>query len=415
MLSCLYSQEEGHIALIEQNELYTPNSDPNQDLLNPHKDRTFLEKLRRASPSCRQGDSGGSGGSDPILRSLKNHNLSGSLIDSILHGREMGMSELPGDVKRVLHPNQADDFKVKLKESLKDGTWGKTNLHFDGFEKLVGSPPDHNSYSCASSPNPQVGGAMGVASPTPTNISSLSSTVTSDLSGYSTAANFAHPPPQHSHAPPPHNYAPPPHSYAMPSSCDQPIHYYPPGGAPSPVSAQHSPQPPPTFDAVNSPPHSSMMSGVSSPTPSLVSSAYSGQIVNNHGPHLMPVIQGHAFSSANAISATFGNASTTSIPNFTGDQYRYHHHQQQQCRLNSVPDPELSGILNQFEQPPSHGHGHAYGHAHINRESEEYGEEFLKELVEDAEVRVVGMPSHAHSNASETDFLAQAQLINSNS
>ena len=59
MLLCSYSQEESHIELIEQNKLYTPNSDPNQDLLNPHKDRTFQEKLVGSPPNPQVGGVGG--------------------------------------------------------------------------------------------------------------------------------------------------------------------------------------------------------------------------------------------------------------------------------------------------------------------------------------------------------------------
>ena len=108
------------MALIEQNELYTLNSDPNQDMLNPHKDRNFLSRLSNTKHLCSSQE-----GAEPIIKSLEKANLPQSLVDGVLHSREMGLQHLPGSVKRVLHHNQADAFKVKLRKSLADGTWGK--------------------------------------------------------------------------------------------------------------------------------------------------------------------------------------------------------------------------------------------------------------------------------------------------
>lgn len=159
----LCSQKEGRLALLEQSELYTSNSDPNQDMLNPHKDRNFLSRLTDTTHTCHPDE-----GAAPIIRSLQSVDVSDSVIDGVLQGREMGLDILPGKVKRVLHHNQADAFKAKVRKMMDEGTWGKPD-----------TPPDTPSLvtpTNTTSPVPE-----GTVSPALTLVSSLSSNVSSDV------------------------------------------------------------------------------------------------------------------------------------------------------------------------------------------------------------------------------------------
>ncbi len=146
---CLcYSQEEGQLALIEQKELYTSNPDPHQDLLNPHKDRSFLSRLADNANLC-----GDANPREPIVRKLKESNLSESVINGYLDRREQGLFQLPEGIKTVLHPNQVPAFR--------DGSLLK---RIEKEANVVSAPP-------ASDSPPQ----SGVVSPTLTYISTLSS------------------------------------------------------------------------------------------------------------------------------------------------------------------------------------------------------------------------------------------------
>ena len=365
------SQEEGHIALIEQNELYTPNPDPNQDLLNPHKDRTFLEKLMKAAPSL----CSGSDGPEPILRSLRNANLSSSLIDSVLHGREMGMSELPGNVKQVLKPNQADEFKVQLNKSLEAGTWGKTDLHFDGFEHVVRSP------------QPEL---ASVASPTP---STLSSTLTSDpsVSGLAPPTqcynNLARATPpivgNHTHS-----------ELNLQPSTNQPISYYPGCGQGGVASPYNSPQPSPIHSSMlyghydtRSPPGSGVPSPapMASPASSFMGSVHSGQRSQQggRGPVIMSVGPNGYYpfqyeSAGSAISATFGR---NPVPNFSATQFQPTLHSSDQVPVSGM-DAEVSGILNDFHDP-SPGKSEAPAPHSQNWNGDGVGDEFLQGFSDD--------------------------------
>lgn len=104
----LLSQEDGRMKYIEYREMYAKNCDPNQDLLSPHKDPAVTACLMDSENRCRKEE-----GAAPIIGSLKEAQVCMSLIDSVLHGREVGLSTLPGKVKRVLTENTADDFVIQ--------------------------------------------------------------------------------------------------------------------------------------------------------------------------------------------------------------------------------------------------------------------------------------------------------------
>jgi len=147
------SQEKGQISLIEQKELYTSNSNPNQDFLNPHKDKQFLSRLTDAANLC-----GNAKGKEPIVKKLKEANLSESAIYSYLEGREQGLFELPGHIKQVLSPNKVQAFK--------DGSLFK---QLEGEASPIISPPLDLASAIESPPQ------SSAVSPTFTSLSTLSS------------------------------------------------------------------------------------------------------------------------------------------------------------------------------------------------------------------------------------------------
>ena len=167
---------------MEQNGLYTLNSDPYQEILNPHKDHTFLSKLSDSTHLCKHEER-----ADPIIRSLSNANLSQSLMDNVLHAREMGMKHLPANIKTVLHHNQADAFKAKLRKSLADGTWGKPETDPKPWklqEPSLGiweNPPTNSELARVSPRPPYFSHSL-----TPTH--SMESSLTSNQSPHGTAS-----------------------------------------------------------------------------------------------------------------------------------------------------------------------------------------------------------------------------------
>ena len=116
-----HSQEEGRLSLIEQNELYTLNSDPNQDFLNPHKDTNFLSRLSDITKRCTAAQA-----EKPIVQSLREANLPESTVKAFLEGREQGINQLPRKIKTVLHHNQANAFReAKLLRMASEAAGGK--------------------------------------------------------------------------------------------------------------------------------------------------------------------------------------------------------------------------------------------------------------------------------------------------
>ena len=98
---------------------------------------------------------------------------------------QMGMKYLPANVKTVLHHNQADAFKAKLRKSLADGTWGKPKTDPKPWKLQEPSPgiwenPPTNTELARVSPQPPY-------SSTPI-IHSMESSLTSDQSPHGTAS-----------------------------------------------------------------------------------------------------------------------------------------------------------------------------------------------------------------------------------
>lgn len=339
--SCVCSQEQGHISIIEQSELYAPNSDPSQDILNPHKDCRFLSKLNDPAHLCRKEE-----GSEPIIRSLASANVPRQLMDSVLHGREMGMHQLPGSVKTLLHRNQADDFKVKLRKSLEDGTWGLPNMVDP--ESVVMSPP---LFPAQSPPSSSLSGA--VPSPTPTVQSTLSSAGMPPFTGNQlpldstqTLADRAH-------------FGSDQHTISYYSSSST---------ASSPPSTLHAP---PT--SVPSPTHSRLQSYVDTRSPSNSYSAVSSPastvgVVSSLSPassfmssatSLQRALKRKAASSFNsgestdfslrapdaAIASTFGNTSTNFLPNFSHVPFQNSQIPIPQLTQYSSPLPQTTPLL----------------------------------------------------------------------
>ncbi len=283
------------------------------------------------------------------------------------------MSDLPGDVRTVLHPNQADNFKVQLRKSLEDGTWGQTDLLFDGFEKLVRSPPPTGT--CAPSPNPTVISSLSTLTSDPSIISGQGPN--NNNTSYSATPTCM----VGNHA---HSEIDPPTSDGCAASSNPPIMYYcvpPGGGVPSPGSSHNSPQAPPILDG-GSPAHSSMrgggggggydvrsppgsavpspasssimgVAGTASPAPSFVSSVHSGQRAMVPPPMMMasgPKSGNYSFSPnlpSLAIASTFGNLPTNSVPNLTSAPPPPHGFSSIPG-INQVSDPEVEVILDGF-------------------------------------------------------------------
>ena len=156
------SQEEGQLALIEQKELYTSNSDPNQDFLNPHKDKQFLSRLADAANLCDNQEA-----KKPIVKKLKEANLSESAINGYLEGREQGLFQLPGGIKEVLRPKEVLAFK--------DGSL---------FKRL-----ERESLSVSSVKSP-ASGDLASATESPPQSSAVSPTLTSTLSTLSSTSDL---------------------------------------------------------------------------------------------------------------------------------------------------------------------------------------------------------------------------------
>lgn len=355
LLPLSHSQEEGRIAIIEQSELYAPNSDPNQDLLNPHKDCKFLSKLNDPAHLCRSED-----GSEPILRSLASANVPRQVMDSVLHGRELGMQQLPGNIKTLLHRNQADAFKVKLRKSLADGTWGLPDIVDP--ESVVMSPPLLPARSPPCQPE---------LSPAPT--------VQSTLSSYNSASSV----PSYSQALSESGQQVPPVDPSHFGGSDQhTISYYSSSSAaPSPASTHtslptsdhtHS-RPRSPYSAVSSP-ASSGMGVVSSlsPSSSFMSSATSVQRgVKRKTMSSIDSVDSMGFSTrapGAAIASIFGNSSTNFLPNFSEvpfqstqvpvpnqslpDQYNNSFQAMPPASVANN-DSELGQILDHFDSIPS--------------------------------------------------------------
>ena len=161
--------------MIVQKELYTTNADPNQDFLNPHKDRDFLARLADAANLC-----GDSEAQEPIVRKLKEANLSQSAINGYLEGRERGLFKLPDEIKTVLQPKEVPAFK--------DGSLIK---NLEKRARLFSSAlPSGDTPPGIQSP-PQ----SGTTSPTLTYISTLSSVSDTPPSTTSATSELVNPMP----------------------------------------------------------------------------------------------------------------------------------------------------------------------------------------------------------------------------
>ena len=362
------SQEEGHISLIEHSELYAPNSDPSQDLLNPHKDCKFLSKLNDSAHLCQTKD-----GSEPIIRSLASANVPQRVMDGVLHGRELGMQELPSNVKTVLHRNQADSFKVQLKKSLADGTWGLPDI-VDPASVVMSPPllPTNSSHSSQRySPTPTVQSTLSSSfkSPVSTTLPSISRTSSDSIMA---------------------GQAPP---VDLGNSDQHAIAYYysSSSAASSPASTHISLHPPPTSDHAHSQLHNyadvrspnNSYSAMSSPTSTGVvsslspSSSFMSSATSIQRPLKRKIAPGYDsagktdFSLAApgvAITSMFGNTSTDFPPNFSEvpfqntqvpvpsqplpDQYSSSFHQSV-LPSDVDKDSELSEILDHFHSVPN--------------------------------------------------------------
>lgn len=303
----MVSQEEGRISLIEQSELYAPNPDPSQDMLNPHKDCNFLSKLNDPTHRCRSEE-----GAEPIVRALTGANLPHRLVEGVLHGREMGMRQLPGNVKQLLHHNEADVFKVKLRKSLADGTWGTPDLEPDS---VVMSPPLMPVRSPSATGQCQ---GRPVHSPTPSTLSNSSAT-----SG-ATPSLKTHHPVDHTHHPassatstgeliPCYSTIPLSVDVCSPASSHAPLQG--PPSKPGHSLLSYGDVRSPGSSAVPSP-ASSVMASSLSPAPSSLSGSLSRGSLKRKS---APGFEAESFSFKPphaAIASTFGNTSTNFLTGF---------------------------------------------------------------------------------------------------
>ena len=196
----LHSQHDGgKLKLIEQNELYASNPDPDQDLLNPHRDHDIISKLSNKSTHCKED------GAKSVIDSLKGTKLPDSVLEPVLHARSVAMSKFPSDVKPVLTMEEADEFVAQRDKNFPEMM--KMMKRNDSMSSIASSP--------VSALSPDSGtGSMGGASPTATtsrgsvasrNGSLSSSSVASPLSSVSSPP--ISPPTQSSTAPSPNALA----------------------------------------------------------------------------------------------------------------------------------------------------------------------------------------------------------------
>ena len=182
---------------IEQNELYASNPDPDQDLLNPHRDQDIASKLANKSTHCKEE------GAKPIIDSLKGTKLPDSILEPVLHARSMALSKIPTDIKPILTMDKADEFVAQRDKAF--ATMQRNN----SMSSIASSPVS------SLSPASAIGSLGGGASPAATSVSrgtstsrngSLSSTsVASPLSSVSSPP--ISPPTQLSGAPSPNTPA----------------------------------------------------------------------------------------------------------------------------------------------------------------------------------------------------------------
>lgn len=103
------------------------------------------------------------------MHSLTEANVSGSVINAYLEGREQGFYQLPGKVKTVLHHNHANNFKAnRLRRMAEEDA---------GVNVAEGSPPDNKVMKSTPSVTEIVSSPSSCSAPSPvlTNISSISS------------------------------------------------------------------------------------------------------------------------------------------------------------------------------------------------------------------------------------------------
>ena len=196
-LPFLHSQHSGgKLKYVEQNELYASNPDPDQDLLNPHRDQDIATKLANKSTHCKEEE-----GAKPIVDSLKGTKLPDSVLEPVFHARSMAMSNFPSDIKPVLSMDEADEFVAQRDKMFADMMKRK-----DSASSVASSP--------VSALSPDSGtGSLGGASPAATSRGSVtsrngslsSSSVASPLSSVSSPP--ISPPTQSSAAPSPNTPA----------------------------------------------------------------------------------------------------------------------------------------------------------------------------------------------------------------
>lgn len=189
-----HSQGSGKLKYIEQNELYASNSDPDQDLLNPHRDFDIIPKLADTSKHCKEEE-----GAKPIIDSLKSAKLPDSVLEPVLHARSLAMNDFPKAIKPILTPNTADEFVAQRDQAMMKRNDSVSSIASSPLSTL--SPPSASS----STNSGQSATANTRKGSTASRIGSLSSSVASPLSSVSSPP--ISPPTTQSNAPSPNTTA----------------------------------------------------------------------------------------------------------------------------------------------------------------------------------------------------------------
>lgn len=215
------------------------------------------------------------------------------------------MHQLPGNVKTLLHPNQADEFKVGLRQSLADGTWGKPETVDP--ESVIMSPP-----------------LLPANSPLNKSVFSPAPTVQSSLSSYNSASMEVLPDsvqalldPADSNSSDQHTISYYSRSSAAPSPASTNISLHAPPSSPAYSRLQNYSDAKSPYSTVSSPASSAV--GVVSTTSSFVS-VTSVQRSLKRKAMLSFDSDVDTFSPRApdaAIASTFGNCSTNFLPNFS--------------------------------------------------------------------------------------------------
>ena len=167
--TCTHSQEEGKLKFIEQKEVYVKDRDPNQDILCPHKDKAFIDLLRDPTRHCQENSP------EAVIETLKKANIPVSVVDSVLHGRELALRELPRTLKRCLTEDRADEFVSNRNKSWGlSPSWSPESASPSTIAKLLEQGGRVNTTEVDSSPQPSSNSLPSVSSSISSPPSSIS-------------------------------------------------------------------------------------------------------------------------------------------------------------------------------------------------------------------------------------------------